>query len=241
MVAKSGKSASGKTLNKTAPQKTAGGAAPGKGSESSKKGGSGGLFSGLGAFFGGRNRSNAPVTGAPTRAPTAADRPMARPGILAAGVGEDRTYTDTRTGQTFREPEFRPGSFRGLTSTDPGNVARNRMAAEMYARQAASNRAAQDDRGSRGIASLAPAPTTPGVEPTAPPPMTPAQLAQIGASTSPMAPVEVMSPNYGMSGGQPAINYGAAFQMMPGMMYDPYANMNLMDIFGTMPPFGMRA
>lgn len=213
---KSGGSAAGKTTSKgasSAPEKKPGG----------------GLFSGLGAIFsGGGNRAQG--------APTASDRPMARPGIVSSGKGAERVYTDTKTGQTFKEPEYRGASFKGLTSTDPANVVRNRMAAQMYARQAAE----RPERG--GIASLTAAPSFSATAPTmAPGEMAPGPgpapvnpLTQIGAPSTPMAPVEVATPTYGMTAGTPGPNYGMAFTGTPGS-YNPYQNMTLMDIFAMYP------
>jgi len=177
---------------------------------------------GLGGFFGGLFGGNKGPSG-----PTAADRPRARPDVVKTGTGKDMRFMDTRTGQSFAAPEYGAFSFRGLTSTDPANVARNR-----YGREGLDvMRAGMGDRGGdrSGIASLQPeAPTEPA--PAAP---TPAELAMIGAPTTPMAPTFVDSPVYGMGVQNPAINYGTAF--MGGPQLTP---MNFLDIFAAYPNLG---
>ncbi len=174
---------------------------------------------GLGGFFGNMFGGN--------KGPTAADRPRARPDVVKTGTGKDMRYMDTRTGQSFAAPEYGAFSFRGLTSTDPANVARNR-----YGREGLDvMRAGMGDRGAdrSGIASLQPA--TP--EPVAPAAPTPAELAMIGAPTTPMAPTFVDSPVYGMGVQNPAINYGMAFMGGPQM-----TPMNFLDIFAAYPNLG---
>ena len=116
--------------------------------------------------------------------PTAANRPQARPDVLKSGTGKDTRYIDTKTGKSYATPEYSSFSFRGLTSSDPANVARNRYGAERMNAMPVNT----SDRGSdrRGIASLHPS------DPTAPipTPPTPQELAQIGAPTTPMAPIK---------------------------------------------------
>ena len=178
-----------------------------------------GVFSGIKDFFSGGAKSG----------PTAADRPRARPDVVKTGAGKDMRYMDTRTGQSFAAPEYGAFSFRGLTSTDPANVARNRYGAERaMAAQAERDRRDGPDRS--GIASLV-APTEPTAETPAAP--TPAELAMIGAPTTPMAPTFVDSPVYGMGVQNPAINYGTAF--MGGQQLTP---MNFLDIFAAYPNLG---
>jgi hypothetical protein len=208
--------------NKSADKggKSAGPAAKDKGAAAAPakdKGGLGGFFGGL---FGGNKGSSGP---------TAADRPRARPDVVKTGTGKDAKFMDTRTGQSFAAPEYGAFSFRGLTSNDPANVARNRAGvAQMNAMRAGMG----DQGGDRsGIASLQPeAPTEPA--PAAP---TPAELAMIGAPTTPMAPTFVDSPVYGMGVQNPAINYGTAFMGGPQM-----TPMNFLDIFAAYPNLGMR-
>ncbi len=184
---------------------------------------------GLGGFFGNMFGGN--------KGPTAADRPRARPDVVKTGTGKDMRYMDTRTGQSFAAPEYGAFSFRGLTSTDPANVARNR-----YGREALeAMRAGMGDRGGdrSGIASLQPAAPEPvaPMDPAAPtgaaPATPPVNLAQIGAPTTPMAPIFVDSPVYGMGGQNPAINYGTAFMGGPQM-----TPMNFLDIFAAYPNLG---
>jgi hypothetical protein len=189
---------------------------------------------GLGGFFGGLFGGNKGSSG-----PTAADRPRARPDVVKTGTGKDMRFMDTRTGQSFAAPEYGAFSFRGLTSNDPANVARNRAGvAQMNAM-----RAGMGDRGGdrSGIASLQPAAPEPvaPMDPAAPtgtaPATPPVNLAQIGAPTTPMAPIFVDSPVYGMGGQNPAINYGTAFMGGPQM-----TPMNFLDIFAAYPNLGMR-
>jgi hypothetical protein len=177
--------------------------------------------------------------------PTAADRPRARPDVVKTGAGKDAKFMDTRTGQSFAAPSYGAFSFKGLTSTDPANVARNRYGAEraMAAdRQLEALRPGRDR--DRGIASLV-APTTPpgttpgttpAAEPTAP---TPAELAAIGAPTTPMEPIFADPPTYTrydlMEELGPVGGYGTAF--VEGPQLPP---INWMDIFNTYPSFGTR-
>jgi hypothetical protein len=172
------------------------------------------------------------------KGPTAADRPRARPDVVKTGTGKDMRYMDTRTGQSFAAPEYGAFSFRGLTSNDPANVARNRYGAERaMAAQAERDRRDGPDRS--GIASLQPAAPEPvaPMDPAAPtgaaPATPPVNLAQIGAPTTPMAPIFVDSPVYGMGVQNPAINYGTAF--MGGQQLTP---MNFLDIFAAYPNLG---
>jgi hypothetical protein len=188
-----------------------------------EKGEGKGIFSGIKDFFSGGAKGKS--------GPTAANRSKARPNVVKTGTGKDMRYMDTRTGQSFAAPEYGAFSFRGLTSTDPANVARNRYGAERaMAAQAERDRRDGPDRS--GIASLV-APAEPTAETPAAP--TPAELARIGASTTPMAPIFVDSPIYGAPGEMPAINYGTAFMGGPQM-----TPMNFLDIFAAYPNLGMR-
>jgi hypothetical protein len=185
---------------------------------------------GLGGLFGGNKGPSGP---------TAADRPRARPDVVKTGTGKDAKFMDTRTGQSYAAPEYGAFSFRGLTSNDPANVARNR-----YGREGLdAMRAGMGDRGGdrSGIASLQPA----GPESAAPtgtaPATPPVNLAQIGAPTTPMAPIFVDSPVYGMGmpmGGQNMMGYGSAFSGSPTA--PQFSMMDLVDLFGPSMNFGMR-
>ena len=199
-----------------------GGKSAGPAAKTKDKSGLGGFTSFRDMFDGGGPGKSRPS------GPTAADRPRARPDVVKTGTGKDAKFMDTRTGQSFAAPEYGAFSFRGLTSTDPANVARNRYGAERaMAAQAERDRRDGPDRS--GIASLQPA--TP--EPVAPAAPTPAELAMIGAPTTPMAPTFVDSPVYGMGVQNPAINYGTAF--MGGQQLTP---MNFLDIFAAYPNLG---
>ena len=169
-----------------------------------------------------------------------ADRPRARPDVVKTGTGTDAKFTDTRTGQSYAAPSYGAFSFKGLTSNDPANVARNRYGREgLEAMRAALESRDGPSASDRGIASLV-APPTPTVDPVtgqpaAPAAPTPAELARIGAPNTPMAPIFVDTPSYGLPGATPAINYAGAF--MGGPQMPP---INLMDIFAAYPNFGMR-
>jgi hypothetical protein len=180
---------------------------------------------GLGGFFGGNKGPSGP---------TAADRPRARPDVVKTGTGKDARFMDTRTGQSYAAPEYGAFSFRGLTSNDPANVARNRYGAER-----AMAAQAELDRRDGGIASLvARAEPAPPVNPEVPA-MTAAELAMIGAPTTPMAPTFVDSPVYGMGmpmGGQSMMGYGSAFSGSPTA--PQFSMMDLVDLFGPSMNFG---
>lgn len=75
-------------------------------SASPRGGGGGGLFSGIGSAI---------------------------RGALSGGAGRSPTVTDPKTGQSYARPSYGGMSLKGLTSTDPANVARNRAAAANYA------------------------------------------------------------------------------------------------------------
>lgn len=183
-----------------------------------------GFFGGLKDIFSGGAKSK-------SGPPETSIRPQARPAVVKTGTGEGTRYLDTKTGQSYAAPSYGAFSFKGLTSTDPANVARNRYGAE----RAMAVRGPMNDR-DRGIASLV-APSSPVTDPVAEEPAAPtaAELAMIGAPTTPMAPTFVESPVYGLPGAVPAINYGNAF--MGGPQLPP---INLMDIFAAYPNFGMR-
>lgn len=176
-----------------------------------------------------------PAAATPT-SPTAANRPMARPEVLVVGTGKDRQYIDTSTGERFSEPEYSPLSLRGLTSTDPANVARNRAAAAQYEPTMAGRTSSGPGE---GIASLVQPPAAATEAPPAPPPLTQSQLAAIGAPTTAMGPVEVATPSFGMApmGMAPVAGYGSAFGG-PYSGLNPYQNLNLMDIFSMYPGRG---
>jgi hypothetical protein len=215
-------------LAKDKASKSAAPAAKDKGAAAAPaKGGLGGFTSFKDMFDGGGPGQSKAKGGAPDSSP----RARARPDVVKTGTGKDMRYMDTRTGQSFAAPEYGAFSFRGLTSTDPANVARNRYGAERaMAAQAERDRRDGPDRS--GIASLV-APAEPTAETPAAP--TPAELAMIGAPTTPMAPTFVDSPVYGRGVQNPAINYGTAFMGVQQM-----TPMNFLDIFAAYPNLGMR-
>ena len=197
----------------------------GNNASSVDKGEKGGLFSGIKDFFSGGAKGN---TG-----PTAANRPKARPEVLKTGTGKDTRYIDTVTGKSYAAPSYGAFSFKGLTSTDPGNVLRNRYGTQqaMAAQAERDKRDGPDrkDRKKSGIASLAqtPAATTPA--PTS------AELAAIGAPTTSMAPIFVDSPAYTQYDSLdvlgPVGGYGTAFGPMDGS--GGPLPMSWLDIFNT--------
>ena len=174
------------------------------------------IGSGLGSLFGGGNKNSGP---------SASMRPQARPEYLVKGTGKDAVYTNTRTGQTAAAPSYSPFSFKGLTSSDPGNYMRNQEAAQRYN---AMPQRESENRGymgrDKGIASVAP--TVP-----APAPVT--------LPTTPTAPTPVGVPTMGYAGYDsssiPAMGYGSAFAGLSQPMANPYGGMNLMDIFSMYP------
>jgi hypothetical protein len=199
------------------------------------KGGLGGFTSFKDMFDGGGPGQSKAKGGAPDSSP----RARARPDVVKTGTGADARFRDTRTGQSFAAPEYGAFSFRGLTSNDPANVARNRAGvAQMNAMRDGMGDRGGDRSGIASLQSAAPEPVAP-MDPAAPtgtaPATPPVNLAQIGAPTTPMAPIFVDSPVYGMGGQNPAINYGTAF--MGGPQLTP---MNFLDIFAAYPNLGMR-
>lgn len=139
-------------------------------------------------------------------------------------------------GRDSGAPSYSAFSAKGLTSSDPANVARNKAAAARYA---AMPQRESENRGymgrDKGIASLA----TPTPAPT-PPPVTPPVVA-------PSLPV--LNPTEGYTGatldslGNPVNNalgasplgYGSAFAGLSQPAQSPYGGMNLMDIFAMYP------
>jgi hypothetical protein len=152
-------------------------------------------------------------------------RPQARPEYASMGTGKDKTYINTRTGQTAAAPSYSGFSMRGLTSNDPGNYMRNQEAAARYN---AMPQRESENRGymsrNNGIASL--------VTPT---PI--AAPAPVVAPPSVPGPVEVPTMGYA---GAPAMGavppgYGSAFAGLSQPMANPYGGMNLTDIFSMYP------
>jgi len=161
--------------------------------------------------------------------------------VVKTGTGKDMRFMDTRTGQSFAAPSYGAFSFKGLTSTDPANVARNRYGREALDRMGSGREGGMDRS---GIVSLV-EPTTPET----PPAPTPEELAAIGAPTTPMAPIFVDSPAYtqydSLAALGPQGGYGMAFGPMTNpyqspmfdAMFNSYQGMGGIDIFS---PYGMR-
>jgi hypothetical protein len=174
----------------------------------------------IGNLFSGGNKDSGP---------SSSMRPQARPEYASMGTGEDKTYLNTRTGQTAAAPSYSGFSMRGLTSSDPGNYMRNQEAAARYN---AMPQRESENRGfmgrNSGIASLVtPTPIAapvPGAAPVVAPPSVP-------------GPVEVPTMGYA---GAPAMGavppgYGSAFAGLSQPMANPYGGMSLMDIFSMYP------
>lgn len=94
-----------------------------------------------------------------------------------SGGNKMTTVSDPKTGQSYAKPSYSGVSLRGLTSTDPANVARNRAAAARYAELSKQNAQVGGGRDTAAATATTPtapttaAPTTP-IAPTAPPTMT---------------------------------------------------------------------
>ena len=125
-------------------------------------------------------------------------KPQAKPSVVKSGSGKDTKYTDTRTGKSYAAPSYSPLSFKGFTSTDPANVARNQYAAQMYRDRASSSSGGGGSGGGfgvgTGIASLPGSGT--GIADGVQRARTPQELASLGASNAPMAPIFVAPPRY---------------------------------------------
>jgi len=74
------------------------------------------------------------------------------------------TVTDPKTGQSYAKPTYGGMSMKGLTSSDPANVARNRAAAANYAAMEAARTRGADMRRDPAAAAAAVKPTTPAAE-----------------------------------------------------------------------------
>ena len=104
-------------------------------------------------------------------------RPQQRPSIMQRGeemvATRDLPRFGFSAGDTATTPEFSPFSFRGFTSTDPGNVMRNIMGAERQMRTV------QTDSGGDGTPPMepiipTPTPAAPAADLTTPPAVKPA-------------------------------------------------------------------
>ena len=88
------------------------------------------------------------------------------------------------SGQAANQPSYSAFSVKGLTSSDPANVARNQAAAKMYADMPASG---SKDRPSADAAAAAAAPAAPAVTPM---PVLPAPTLTPPAAPAPVVPGE---------------------------------------------------
>lgn len=93
-----------------------------------------------------------------------------------AGNKKFSTVTDPKTGMSYAKPSYGAFSLKGLTSTDPANVARNRAAAAKYAALEAArpsrseNRVAQQNPVTPAAPAAPAAPVTPTMVYVPPPP-----------------------------------------------------------------------
>ena len=91
-------------------------------------------------------------------------------GAFSGGAGKSATVTDPKTGKSFARPTYGAMSLKGLTSTDPANVARNRAAAQMYAQKAAEDAKRNPNRGDgKSLDRGPPAPNAPTETPVVAP------------------------------------------------------------------------
>lgn len=169
-----------------------------------------------GAFSGGKDSG-----------PSASQRPPARPEYLVTGTGKDAVYTNTRTGKTVAAPEYSPFSFKGLTSSDPGNYMRNQEAAQRYN---AMPQRESENRGymnkDKGIAAL-----------VTPPIVTPPPVVDTPAPEAPPTPLYVptMGYDFNQAVSNSPMGYGSAFAGLSQPAANPFGGMNFMDIFSMYP------
>lgn len=140
--------------------------------------------------------------------------PPPRPSVMAMTDSSGKTTYVTSTGQRYAEPSYSGFSLKGLTSTDPANVARNQYYAAQYANMPQSSGSDKPQPTLVNRATAAPAE----------PKMTSQQLASIGAPTTPMAPIEVPSPSYGppVTPGNDG-GYASAYAGIPSSFSAPIA------------------
>jgi hypothetical protein len=127
-------------------------------------------------------------------------RPQMRPSIMQVGETDaDRRMVATRdmprfgisAGNTTTAPSYSPFSFRGLTSTDPGNVMRNIMGAERQMR----NMPMGSNEGTAPTPVVAPPPPAATTMPAQRPAWWPADLPWPPApTTAPLQPTYVAPP-----------------------------------------------
>lgn len=90
-----------------------------------------------------------------------------------AGNKKFTTVTDPKTGMSYAKPSYGAFSLKGLTSTDPANVARNRAAAAKYA----ALEAARPSRSENRVAQQNPVtPAAPAAPATPVTPVTPTMM-----------------------------------------------------------------
>ena len=103
------------------------------------------------------------------------------------------------SGQAANQPSYSAMSLKGLTSSDPANVARNQAAAKMYADMPASG---SKDRPSADAAAAAAAPAAPAVTPM---PVLPAPTLTPPAAPAPVVPVQPPTPGSAVEGAAAAV------------------------------------
>lgn len=74
-----------------------------------------------------------------------------RGALSGGGDKKFTTVTDPQTGKSYSKPSYGALSFKGLTSNDPANVARNRAAAAKYAAMEAARPARSDAEERRSL------------------------------------------------------------------------------------------
>lgn len=104
-----------------------------------------------------------------TMAVSAAQKTSALANARSALTGGSKftTVTDPKTGMSYAKPSYGAFSLKGLTSTDPANVARNRAAAARYAAiEAARGPRPDSSMGLRGLTGPARNAAVPPAAPT---------------------------------------------------------------------------
>lgn len=134
-----GRSSMGKQLTGNRTKKMAGGGAAQSGQRAERGSGSANsVGASRGSSSAGSKSSSASRSSAGSKssgaakslAPATSARPAAKPSVVAVGSGKDKAYLDTRTGVKTAAPSYGAFSLKGLTSSDPANVARNRAGVE---------------------------------------------------------------------------------------------------------------
>lgn len=74
-----------------------------------------------------------PVASTPAPPPSSSSKPRAKPPVIATGTGSNQQFVNTATGEQLAAPLYSAFSVKGLTSSDPANVLRNREGSQRAA------------------------------------------------------------------------------------------------------------